>query len=153
MTDFIEALSAELAALEAELASDPRYRKIAGLRSLLAEYKRIVPPTRAGMLLHKLSVRAPQTNSKKSRVHDGIVSFLAAHPGAHRSELLSDLIGKGLMGDEKDPMASLAAYLSDFRSELQNNGQGHWSLKELAPNAEAPGPIESLTQGDQTGAV
>jgi hypothetical protein len=66
----------------------------------------------------------------------------------------ADLQHKGLLCDVKDPMASLAAYLSDFRSELQNNGQGRWStLKESAPDAEAPEPIESLGSGDQTGAV
>ena len=80
------------------------------------------------------------------------MSFLETHPGVHRGEILSELMSLGLMGDVKDPMASLAAYLSDFRSELQNLGQGRWSLRESAPDAEAPEPMESLGTGDQTGA-
>lgn len=150
--DIVNALKREMTALETDLENDPRYRKIARIRSLLAEYTAAAPPHGAVNALTPRPTRTAQPNSKRNRVHDGIMKFLAEHPGAHRRELLSDLVQKGLMGDEKDPMASLAAYLSDFRSELQNNGQGHWSLKESTPDAEAPGPIESLVPGDQTGA-
>jgi hypothetical protein len=148
MSNIVDVLSGELAALEAELENDPRYRKIARIRSLLDEYKRVVPTI--SLNASPIRSRTPPINSKKNRVHDAIMSFLAAHPGTHRSELLSDLTDRGLMGDEKNPMASLAAYLSDFRSELKNLGQGHWSLKESAPDTEAPEPMESLGAGDQT---
>lgn len=150
MSSIVEALRRELATLEAELESDPRYRKIARISALLAEYEQSTPAD-ANVPAHR-PTRTASPNSKKNCVHDGIVTFLAAHPGAHRSELLADLKNWGLMGDEKDPMASLAAYLSDFRSELQNVGQGHWSLRELAPDAEAPEPIKFLPPEDQTGA-
>ena len=81
------------------------------------------------------------------------MNFLVANPGAHRSEILSELTRQGLLVDQKNPMGSLAGYLSDFRSELQNIGQGHWSLRESAPDTEAPEPMESLWPGDPTGAA
>ena len=152
MINIVEVLSGELATLEAELENDPRYRKIARIRSLLAEY-RMASPTESTNVSPNRATRTASPNSKKNRVHDAIMNFLAGHHGAHRRELLADLVHRGIMGDEKDPMASLAAYLSDFRSELKNLGQGHWSLKESAPDAEAPEPIESLRSGDQTGAA
>ena len=136
--DIVNALRRELRDLESDLEGDPRYRKIARIRALLTEYS---PPT-PNAVTPIARTRATSPNSKKNRVHDAIMNYLAAHPGAHRSELLSNLTSQGLLVGQKDPMASLAAYLSDFRSELQNNGQGHWSLKESAPDAEAPEPIE-----------
>jgi hypothetical protein len=145
--DIVNALKRELVTLETELEDDPRYRKIARIRALLAEYS---PPPAA--VAHIARTRSISPDSKKTRIHDAIVSFLAAQPGAHRRDLLADLLHKGLLSDVKDPMASLAAYLSDFRNELQNLGQGHWSLKELAPADEAPEPMKSLGTGDQTGA-
>jgi hypothetical protein len=151
--DIVNALRREMAVLETDLENDPRYRKIARIRSLLAEYTATATPHGAVNALTPRPTRTAQPNSKRNRVHDGIMNFLAANPGAHRRDILATLIHDGLLGDVKDPMASLAAYLSDFRSELQNLGQGHWSLKELAPAAEAPEPIESLSPGDQTGAA
>jgi hypothetical protein len=151
MSDIVDALRREMSALETDLENDPRYRKIARIRSLLAEYTAATSHGPVNTLPSR-PTRTAQPNSKKSRVHDGIMNFLAANPGAHRRDILSALVHEGLLVDVKDPMASLAAYLSDFRSELQNLGQGRWSLKESAPDAEAPGPIESLVPGDQTGA-
>ena len=146
--DIVNALKRELVTLERELEDDPRYRKIARIRALLAEYS---PPPPA--VTHIARTRSTSPDSKKTRIHDAIVNFLAAHPGAHRRDILSDLLQKGLMGEVKDPMASLAAYLSDFRGELDNLGQGLWALKELAPELSRPEPIESLGAGDQTGAA
>jgi hypothetical protein len=148
--DIVNALRRELRDLESDLSSDPRYRKIERIRALLTEYS---PPTPHIAATPITRTRATSPDSKKNRVHDAIMNYLADHPGAHRSELLSYVTGQGLLVGQKDPMASLAAYLSDFRSELQNNGQGHWSLKELAPDAKAPEPNESHVPGDQTGAV
>jgi len=150
MSEIVDALRRELAALEAELENDPRYRKIARIRSLLTEYS--IPTTANANVSPIRRTRVASPSSKKVRIHDAIMAFLQGHPGAHRSEILSELTSSGLMGDEKDPMASLAAYLSDFRSELLGLGQGRWSLRESAPDAEAPEPMESLVPGDQTGA-
>jgi hypothetical protein len=152
MSDIVEALRREMSALETDLENDPRYRKIARIRSLLAEYTAASSHAPVNVMMSR-PARAAQPNSKKSRVHDGIINFLAANPGAHRRDILSAIVHEGLLVDVKDPMASLAAYLSDFRSELQNLGQGRWSLKESAPNAEAPEPMQSLASGDQTGAA
>jgi hypothetical protein len=151
MSNIVDALKRELSALETELENDPRHRKIARIRSLLAEYGPSMQAT-TDMPVARMT-RTPPANSKKVRIREAITSFLAAHPGSHRREILSDLMQKGLLGEEKDPMASLAAYLSDFRSGLQNLGQGHWSLRESAPDAEAPEPTKSLVVGDQTGAA
>jgi hypothetical protein len=48
----------------------------------------------------------------------------------HRKKILEILQSKGLMGLEKDPMASLAAYLSAFSDNLDNNGSGIWSIRK-----------------------
>jgi hypothetical protein len=151
MSDIVDALRREMSALETDLENDPRYRKIARIRSLLAEYTAASSHEPVNAMTSR-PTRAANPNSKRTRVHDGIVNFLTANPGAHRRDILSALVHEGLLVDVKDPMASLAAYLSDFRSELQNLGQGRWSLKELAPDAEAPEPMQSLAEGDQTGA-
>jgi hypothetical protein len=45
-------------------------------------------------------------------------------------KILEILLSKGLMGHEKDPMASLAAYLTAFSNDFVNNGSGTWSIRE-----------------------
>ncbi len=36
------------------------------------------------------------------------------------------------MDGHKNPMANLAAYLSEWRDEFEPDGRGNWSLKESA---------------------
>jgi hypothetical protein len=36
------------------------------------------------------------------------------------------------MGDEKNPMANFAAYLSNWKDIFEPDGKGNWSLRESA---------------------
>ena len=128
MANIVTSLHQELAALEADIRSDPRYRKIERIRALLSEYGAdesgtpvAAPPTNFG---HK---RSATSDTKKDRVRDVIGEVLTVKGNAHRSELLRALTDRGIMGQEKDPMASLAAYLSDFK-EFKNIGVGRWAF-------------------------
>ena len=65
-----------------------------------------------------------------------ITALLQQRGTIHRKEILSHLTAAGLMGHEKDPMASLAAYLSDWRDSFDPDGGGNWSLKHEMKAAE-----------------
>jgi hypothetical protein len=56
----------------------------------------------------------------------------------HRKKILAILQSKGLMGHEKNPMASLAAYLSDFSDNFVNDGSGTWSIREPMRERKLP---------------
>lgn len=141
MTNVVSALRQELATLEADLSADPRYRKIERIRALLAEYEADVGANETDILSANVAPRRKERtrplNSKTERVREIIKSVLIERGTVHRSELLKVLTGKGIMGSEKDPMASLAAYLSDFKDDFRNVGTGQWALA-IPPKTEAP---------------
>jgi hypothetical protein len=66
---------------------------------------------------------------KVERVRTEIRDLLKRKQIAHRKEILHRLIEAGVMGYEKDPMASLAAYLSGFKDDFVFDGNGNYSLK------------------------
>jgi hypothetical protein len=66
--------------------------------------------------------------SKATRIHAAITDLLTNEGSTHRKEILNKLIKLGLMGNEKDPMASLAAYLSGWKDAFTFDGKGNWSL-------------------------
>jgi hypothetical protein len=41
----------------------------------------------------------------------------------------------GLVGQEKNPMVSLAAYLSDWKDTFASDGKGNFSLKKQVKSA------------------
>lgn len=132
MSDVVDMLNQELASLEAELRDDPRYRKIERIRALLSEYSSGTDEN-ANIRrnpVHWANIRKPRTeqpNSKGVRVRETIRSILLEKGAVHRTDLLNALLAKGIMGNEKAPMASLAAYLSDFK-EFTSVGGGQWAL-------------------------
>lgn len=65
--------------------------------------------------------------SKAKKVRREIEAVLTPGP-LHRKDILAHLVSKGLMGKEKNPMASLAAYLSSWRNRFESDGSGNFSL-------------------------
>ena len=137
----IAALKAELAALESDLRADPRFRKMERVRELLRDYEPHAPqgslfegsaPPAPKERLRVLPLPSGRQLTKLERVKIGIRGLLKTKGTAHRKEILAHLIADGVMGHEKNPMASLAAYLSGFKDELEFDGDGNYSLREDA---------------------
>ena len=128
MSGLVAALHQELQTLEAELAADPRYRKLAKIRELLAIYD-VPKPTQ---LPHRNEPMAPVSTepaTKSDRVRVETRAFIERSGGvAHRQEILGHLLQLGLMGKERSPMASLAAYLSEMK-EFMSAGGGRWTIR------------------------
>jgi hypothetical protein len=139
MSEIIDALQRELSRLETELQQDPRHRRIQRIKELLADYHGEVQPTgkvhQASVAIRpraQLRVRGRKI-SKAQQARQTTQHFLRARGGkAHRSELLRNLINQKIMGSEKNPMLSLASYLSNWRDILDHDGKGNWFLKEMA---------------------
>jgi hypothetical protein len=151
MANIIPSLRQELAALEADIRSDPRYRKIERIRALLSEYGSDEPQASAvapspANVGHR---RTPAYDTKKDRVRGVIREVFTVKGSAHRSEILKTLTDRGIMGQEKDPMASLAAYLSDFK-EFKNIGLGQWTLASPETGEARTSPVSS-PQGETEG--
>jgi hypothetical protein len=145
MPNIVPSLRQELAALDAELRADPRYRKIERIRALLSEYGDEEP--QAASVAHQPPAnlwrrRSAPSDSKKERVRAVIRETLAAEGSAHRSALLKTLMDRGIMGQEKDPMGSLAAYLSDFK-DVKNTGGGRWTLEPPQGEDASHAPLAS----------
>jgi hypothetical protein len=163
MSEITEVLQRELQRLETELAQDVRYRRIVRIRELLQDYQgEIQRVEQDRSRQHSPRSSAPSREghfgevSKADSIKASIKDYLEAKGRpVHRNELLEHLMAKNLMGHEKSPIASLAAYLSDFRDELgiEPDGKGHWRFKRIeAPNANASEPQEFRLQAEQTGA-
>lgn len=130
MTSVTATLKAELDRLEAEVRADPRHQKIEHLRALLRMYEvelsqpiqRLANPDRV------VSAVSFREGSKRAKMKDAITDFLKERGAAHRSEILKHLTAQGIMGHEKDPMQSLAGYLSEAKAIFAFDGNGNWSL-------------------------
>lgn len=139
-SNFVSALKAEIAQLEDELRSDPRHRKLARLRETLAEYERddhqAPLALNSGVFSISPSSATLKLRTKGDKVKAEITALLRQRGAVHRKTILSHLTAAGLMGYEKDPMASLAAYFSGWRDTFEADGRGNWSLKEGLKAAE-----------------
>jgi hypothetical protein len=124
MSELVTALRQELNALEAELMADPRHRKVAKIRELLAMYE--APASLAGA--PAAPPIEPEGESKIGRVRAETTAFIERSGGiAHRQDILVELLRLGIMGKERSPMASLAAYLSEM-PEFSSVGAGRWKI-------------------------
>jgi hypothetical protein len=85
-------------------------------------------PSSNGVLPHLPPIPG-RPASKIERVKSEIRELLSHKIIAHRKEILAHLTDRGVMGHEKDPMASLAAYLSGFKDDFVFDGNGNYSLK------------------------
>ncbi len=138
MSELITALRQEQKALEAELSTDPRYRKLAKIRELLAIYEVgtpvpfVAPQPAAGL---------PDSNeapSKADRVRAEAKAFIERSGGtAHRQAILDHLIELGVMGRERSPIASFAAYLTEME-EFVGVGGGRWAVRSGVDTPKKP---------------
>lgn len=152
MADVTQALKRELARLESELKADPRYRKIAAIKDLLAQYE--VPSAAgstataehalAGSTISVISngIKRTRSDSKATVIRGEVHSQLEQRGVMHREQILMHLTAKGLMGHEKKPLAQLAAYLSDWK-EFESVGGGKWRIRETDRVIEAKSESES----------
>jgi hypothetical protein len=146
MSDLVPALKSEEAQLLSELRGDPRFRKLERIQELLRDYESpmdralgsgalpfpapLARPSPAQALWPDLASSVNgRTVSKQDRVKGEIRNLLTKKQVAHRKEILAHLVAIGVMGHEKDPMASLAAYLSTFKEDFVFDGNGNYSLK------------------------
>jgi hypothetical protein len=137
--EFTIALERELHRLESELRDDPRFRRINQIRALLADYQNGTgnAPVFPSPTVH-YSIPTPASSrrvkrirlSKATSVRMAVQQFLQEHGTTHRSVLLKSLIDQKILGREKNPMAALAAYLSDFKNYFEPDGRGNFSLKK-----------------------
>jgi hypothetical protein len=128
MSELVDALHQELQSLEAELAADPRFLKLAKIRELLAIYGVASAPTApAGARTERLE---PTKSTKVDRIRAETRASIERSGGvAHRQDILAALISAGIMGDERSPIASLAAYLTEMKSDFQSLGAGKWTVR------------------------
>lgn len=147
MADIIDMLIQERAQLEAELRNDSRYLKVQRINELLAAYQagttrpnsiEVTPRQRSKGRIFK-----ERKETKSELIKREIKSWLAQHGTAHRSQILSRLIERGLMGSEKNSMQSLAMYLSVSKDMFKSDGNGNYAL---ATRKEG----DALTEGEQT---
>jgi hypothetical protein len=59
------------------------------------------------------------------------------HHRAHRSEIAKHLIEIGVLGDIKDPTASLSVYFAKWLDEFKADGKGNIILLNAATNEAA----------------
>jgi len=148
-SNFVSSLKAEITELEAELRDDPRQRKLARLRAALAEYEPVAMTLASGSSSggggsfglsasggSSSFVASTTMRTKGDKIKAEITALLQQRAAVHRKEILSHLTTVGLMGHEKDPMASLAAYFSGWRDIFGPDGRGNWSLIEGLKAAE-----------------
>jgi len=132
MIAIVSALKAEITQLEDELYNDLRYRKLTRLRAALAEYE----PANRDLQAQTITPPNLILQTKGDRIKAAITALLQQRGTVHRKEILSHLIAQGLLGHEKDPMASLAAYFSSWRDIFEPDGAGNWSLSQELKAAE-----------------
>lgn len=137
-TDFIAALKAEITEIEAALRADPRHRKLAKLRETLAEYEPAKAAAQPNLLLTPAATIIGNITggTKETRIKAELTNVFKAKGPQHRTVLLEHLKLKGLMGHEKDPLASLAAYLSGWKDTFAFDGKGTWGLPDQFEDAE-----------------
>jgi hypothetical protein len=85
--------------------------------------------------------------SKAVAVRKHILDLLTVRGRMHRQDILDSLTAAGLMGHEKTPLASLAAYLSTNRDSFEADGRGNFTLRKKINNDLPPAPGRGETGG------
>jgi hypothetical protein len=76
--------------------------------------------------------RAPSVagrQTKKSRMTEALRTLLGQKGSVHRTEILAYFQAAGVMGHEANPMAHLAAFLSNSRESFVSDGKGFFRLR------------------------
>jgi hypothetical protein len=79
--------------------------------------------------------------TKAQRILNAIREFVEPRGTVHRMEILDHLTAAGLMDGIVNPMANLAAFISDHKEFFVSHGGGRWSLAS-EPKSEAPNSSE-----------
>jgi hypothetical protein len=135
-----ELLRADIEELEAELASDPRHRRLRKLRDLLEDYEHLGAPTIPIQVVGSVGATATAAEAagkayaltKAGKVRREIASLMRAKGSSvTRSEMLTHLQNKKLMGGEAKPMKRLSIYLNYARKDglFETDGVGNWYFK------------------------
>lgn len=162
--DIVNSLRAELAQLQASLAADPRMVKIQKIKDLLSIYEAPTAASVQAATPFKPIEPAPpnpldrvrnrvRAESKATKVKEAVIALLAPRGKVHRTEILGSLQAAGLMGGEKNPMAQLAAYLSEW-AEFEGDGQGNWSLASNPSEIQQANPaVSDRSQANGSGSA
>jgi hypothetical protein len=157
MADVVEILREELAGLERELAADPRYLKAQRIRELLALYEPASVVVLSPAPISKSVVRVPppaKQPSKARLMEQAIRDYLEPRGIAHRKGILEALTNAGFMEGMKNPMANLAAFMSDRKEIFTGHGGGMWSLaSSVTSGTETPSSGELLGAPKGNGAL
>jgi hypothetical protein len=144
-SDVVRVLERELTQLEASLRANPTYIKIERIRGLLAAYGSDGGEVQViGRSNHQSSTgpferKSPNAPSKRSKVYDVVEEVIRSRGPTHRKDLLAEVTARRLMGTEKNPMQSIAIYLSDAKERFKSVGDGVWALRDRSEeNIEAP---------------
>jgi hypothetical protein len=175
MTDLVDTLRCELTAVEADnkrleteaariqallrsgldkaeklkavisVYGDPSVEENQPQHSLFADA--VVPPPP----LSPVKSGEPRT-SKTASLMAEVTDLLSKRGTEHRQKILEHLVAKGLMGHEKNPMASLAAFLSGVnRNVFVADGRGNFSLRRDSHHEPSPAPVpDAGTTGPST---
>jgi len=110
---------------------------------LFASVSALAPPR--GDVPGKAHVREKDASvSKAARVKVETSVLLRERGSVHRQKILEHLIGLGVMGHEKNPLASLAAYLSDNRDLFVTDGKGTFALRQTGHQEPSPTPSRGM---------
>jgi len=148
----LDALRSELAGLQAELAADPRLKKVEHLRALIALYgehperSAATPPahsttieTGAGAVTIESLPGAFKAVSKISRFRELATRELQKVPTLHRKELLRRMVEAGVMGEEKNLIAAFASNMYQSKHYFESDGRGNFRLKKDGDNNNETG--------------
>lgn len=141
MSAFVEALMAEIAELEAQLTSDPRYRKLRELkrvRKLYMDSAQLVPGLRAAGLDSR-----PFASGASAEVIKAAKEVLSGASGPTPTRIILDVLAaRGVLVSGLKPLNSLSAILSKS-NEFESHGRSGWTL--AVPNGH-----ETTTAGDDS---
>ena len=149
MADFLEALTIEISAIEAELRADPRFQKWESLRSVLSLYQasgmaKPLPEDQGGRTI----TRAPSENRVKALELARLFLRNRSGPTPTR-EIYDHIVNNGGEIGGKDPVNNLSAMLSNADG-FQSNGRAGWTV---VPDDGQQKPIDDHVYLDVTRSV
>ena len=124
---FLDAMKAQIAVLERELAHDPRRKQLAALRNALATFNGEVKP----------SVAASSAFAVEDPVNKEIRALLKGRDWTHKKIILKNLMESGIPFDAEDPKKALGKRL--FRmADVEGDKKGNYRLKRDSKESRGP---------------
>lgn len=124
MDSFIKSLQQERTLVQARLKL---------LDELIASYVPASPPqpgSEQPRSSSKTSNGHARPESKASKVRRMTAELLTREGRVHRKMILDHLKSAGVMGNERDPMGQLAAYLTANKDLFSTDGNGNFILRQ-----------------------